>query len=354
MKTVNVNIPKNPYQIHITKWDWEFAIKKLKKSLKEDRLFIITNHKIKKIYQNKINKALSPHFKLIWLSIPDGEKYKNLKTYESLLNRLAQKQATRDSALLALGGGVVGDITGFVAATYMRGINYFQMPTSLLAQVDSSVGGKTGLDLVSGKNLVGSFYQPKAVFIFTDFLKTLPKKEFKCGLAEVIKYGLILDNSFFEYLNKNSKKILNKNPQTLAHIIYRSCEIKSQIVKKDEKEAGIRAILNFGHTLGHAIEVLNKYKTIKHGEAIAMGMSFATKLSAEIGASTKNHVKEIETLFKKYGLPTQWPKFSKNSYKTALLRDKKMTTENCRFICLSKTGKGQITPLSINTVLKCL
>lgn len=353
MRTLKVQLPQNSYSIHISAWDLTHTAKQLQKICKENILFIVTNHKIRKLYQKKIQK----HFKsleLKWISIPDGERYKNLTTCEKILTQLTKKGAHRGSTLMALGGGVVGDITGFVAATYMRGIAYVQMPTTLLAQVDSSVGGKTGVDLSTGKNLVGAFYQPRAVFIHTDFLKTLNKREFRCGLAEVIKYGIIWDAKFFSYLKKNAQKILNLQPQALGHIIKTSCQIKAQVVKKDEKEQSLRAILNFGHTLGHAIEAATGFHKIKHGEAVAMGMVFAAKLSHQLQYSHKDHSYDVMSILKLFSLPTQPPKIVSSLYLKAMRNDKKSTGKNIKFILIKKIGKVDIVPLTLKEIQACL
>lgn len=354
MKTLKVALLQNSYNIYINSWNLNHSINQLKKFLQEDKIYIITNTTVKKLYQKKINKAFPKHIKTIWISIPDGERYKNLSTIEKIHTRLSQKNANRKSALLALGGGVVGDIAGFVASTYMRGIKYFQMPTTLLSQVDSAVGGKTGVDLKTGKNLVGAFYQPKAVFIHTDFLKTLPKREIKCGLAEVIKYGIIWDKAFFDYLGRNSKQIKQLNPTALGKIIYRSCEIKAQVVKRDEKENSFRAILNYGHTLGHAIEALTGFKKIQHGEAVAMGMVFAADLSYLSGHSKVNYSGQISTMLKMFGLPHRYPIYSSSAYKQAILRDKKASGKIIKFILIQKIGKVSVIPLDIKNIVKWL
>jgi len=354
MKSLKVNIPNHSYSIYIAKWDLKHTLKILKNIVTDNKLFIITNNKIKNLYQKNIESFFSKELKIIWLSIPDGEQYKNLKTCESLLTKLSHNQAHRNSTLMALGGGVIGDITGFVAATYMRGIQYVQMPTTLLAQVDSSVGGKTGVDLKTGKNLVGAFYQPKAVFIHTDFLKSLPMRELQCGLAEVIKYGVIWDANLFSYLEKNAKKITNLNSKSIEFIIFKSCAIKAQVVKKDEKESSLRAILNFGHTLGHAIEALYHFKKIKHGEAVAMGMVFAAKLSFNLKHSPVDETPKIEGLLKKFDLKTTMPKFTKTQYQDAILRDKKTQGKIIKFILLKKIGKVNIVPLFIKEIKQCL
>ena len=354
MKALDVKIPKAPYTIHIDNWNLDLAKDIIQKHCQEEKLYIITNTTVKKLYQKKLRPLFSPNLKAIWITIPDGERYKRLSSCEKIHEELILKKANRSSLILALGGGVVGDIAGFVAATYMRGIAYIQMPTTLLAQVDSSVGGKTGVDLKAGKNLVGAFYQPKAVIVLTHFLKTLTKKEMINGLAEVIKYALIADNHLFYYLDTHYENIFKHDTQTLDKIIHLCLSIKANIVAKDEKENDQRALLNFGHSIGHAIELLKNYKNIKHGEAVAMGMVYASELSSSLGFLAKNDLLAIKLLITKMGLVTAWPSFTKTAYKIALLKDKKAQDENIRFICLTKIGKAHIEDLSLKTILQCL
>lgn len=354
MKTLSVHVAPQPYQIFIGRDCFTNTIAQLKKIAKEDRLFILTNTKIKKLYQKRINEVFSTVFKVHWLIIPDGEQFKNLSTCEKILLQLSKKEATRDSLLIAFGGGVVGDIGGFVAATYMRGIGYVQMPTTLLAQVDSSVGGKTGVDLPTGKNLVGAFYQPKAVFIDIDFLNTLPKREFLCGMAEVIKYGVIWDASFFSFLQKNVHKILNLDPRSLAFMINRCLEIKAHVVGEDEKESSLRAILNYGHTLGHAIEALKNFTGIKHGEAVAIGMVYAAKLADTLQYTKTPMQTRLTDLLCQYGLPVKWPKYAKKDYVTVMKRDKKSTKTAIKFIMPIQIGEVKIVPLPVEEILQCL
>jgi 3-dehydroquinate synthase len=354
MKTIDVKLPQTSYKVSIDDWNLDEAALTIHNFLKEDRLYILTNKTIKKLYQRKLSQCFSKSFKLIWITIPEGERFKTLRTCEKIHEELVNKKANRSSFILALGGGVIGDIAGFVAATYMRGINYIQMPTTLLAQVDSSVGGKTGVDLKIGKNLVGAFYQPKAVIVLTRFLKTLPEKEMINGLAEVIKYALIADNHLFYYLDSHYENIFKHDTQTLEKITHLCLSLKAKIVAKDEKENNQRALLNFGHSVGHAIELLKHYKNIKHGEAIAMGMIYASELSASLGFLDKADVLAIKLLITKMGLPTVWPSFTETAYKKALLKDKKAQDENIQFICLTKIGKAHIEELSINNILQCL
>lgn len=356
MKTIKMNLPASgsSYFIYIQSSGLIYSLNIIKKNLHEKKLFIVSTAKIKKLHGKKLAGVFEKDLKLVWILVNDSENNKTLATCEQILTELSKKGAHRKSMLLALGGGVIGDMTGFVAAIYMRGIPYFQMPTTLLSQVDSSIGGKTGVDLKTGKNLVGAFHQPRAVFIHTVFLKTLPLREIKCGLAEIIKHSIIADGIFFDFLHKNSATILNLNPQILEKIIYRSCQIKAQIVAKDEKENHLRAILNFGHTLGHAIETLSQFKNIKHGEAVAMGMVFAAKLSYEMKFSDKDYKISIINVLEKFGLPTKMPAFTKKNYQKTLMRDKKSGGKTIKFILMKKIGKVAIVPLTIGEITRSL
>ncbi len=342
-------IPVNtrpPYKIFISPWNVSHTIFHIKKYVPDNQLFIITNTTVANLYRRKLDLLFKRHFKTLWITIPDGERHKNLATCEKILVQLSKLGANRSSCLLALGGGVVGDITGFVASTYMRGIRYFQMPTTLLAQVDASIGGKTGVDLPTGKNLVGTFYQPSAVFIHTNFLKTLPDREFRCGLAEIIKYALIRDQKFWGFLQDNVTKIRQRNAHVTTKMITTCCKIKAQIVTADEREQGQRMILNLGHTLGHAIEVLSRFKRWSHGEAVAMGLVFAARLSHQLGVSKKNLTPEIKALLRTFGLPTDCPRFSRGMFKKALRTDKKSN----RFILIKKIGKVIAAPVETRLI----
>lgn len=351
---VPVKTKSQSYSIHISEHDFSRARQVIKKFLREDRLFIITDKTVAALYRKKFEKKFAPHFKMQWLVIPAGESYKNLKICEKLLTALSRAGAKRQSLILALGGGVVGDVAGFVASIYMRGIDYIQMPTTLLAQVDSSVGGKTGVDLKTGKNLAGSFYQPRAVLIHTDFLQTLPEREFRCGLAEVIKYGVIGDRIFFDWLERQARGIKERRAKELSHLIRVCCAMKARIVSRDEKESGQRAILNLGHTLGHAIEVLTHYKKYNHGEAVAIGMVYAARLSHHLGLSKKDEAVRIKNLLQKFGLPSQAPNFSTAQYRHAISRDKKSRGSSLRFILVEKIAKVRIKSLSLKEITQCL
>jgi 3-dehydroquinate synthase len=255
--------------------------------------------------------------------VKDGEQYKTLAEASMIYDRLIEEKLERSTPIVALGGGVIGDITGFVAATYLRGVPYVQVPTTLLAQVDSSVGGKTGVNHPRGKNLIGAFYQPRAVFIDPDVLKTLDKSELRAGLAEVVKYGVIWDEGFFRFLEENTQG-LSAVEDALVRAIERSCEIKAYVVKEDETEKGLRSILNFGHTFAHAIEAVTGYTRYKHGEAVSMGMVLAASFSARLGV---------------LGLPVEAPELRYEAVLGAMLVDKKVLSGCMRFVLTERIGK---------------
>ena len=321
------------------------ALPNLSRQLRENfsgkKLIILTNTTVGKIYLKAVATALTKHFEVAVIKIPDGERYKNLNTVSKIYAQLVKLKADRQSLLLALGGGVVGDIAGFVAGTYLRGIPFVQVPTTLLAQVDSSVGGKTGVDLASGKNLVGVFHQPKLVFIDTIFLKTLPKRELLAGMAEVIKYGAIRDEGLFARVEALAESILQGEYELLKPIVRRSCEIKADIVEQDEFETtGLRSLLNFGHTVGHAVETVTGYRRYLHGEAIAMGMVFAAKKSLCLGFCHAQEIERLERLLKIFNLPTELPKLPLPKLKRTLLADKKRVSSFINFVYLRKVGEA--------------
>ena len=272
--------------------------------------------------------------------IPAGELSKNLQCAEVLYTSAINSRLDRKSAIVALGGGVVGDLAGFVAATFLRGVNFIQIPTTLLAQVDSSVGGKTAVNHKLGKNLIGAFYQPKAVFIDLATLKTLPEREIKSGLAEVIKYGVICDENFFSYLEENVDNILGGDFDALAKIIRRSCEIKAEVVSRDEKESGLRRILNFGHTIAHAVEEETGYEKYLHGEAVSIGMLGAALISNKIFGVEINRLKN---LLEKFGLQTHCENCSVDKLYSALFRDKKTVGGKINWVLMKKIGAVEIS-----------
>jgi 3-dehydroquinate synthase len=294
---------------------------------------VVTNPVVAGYYLDQIMTVLTEAgFRVYVIEIPDGERYKSLDTLKIIYDRLIEFGFDRHSLLLALGGGVVGDITGFAAATFLRGIPYLQVPTTLLAQVDSSVGGKTGVNHERGKNQIGAFYQPRMVFIDTSTLDTLPIREYLGGLAEIVKYGVVLDSHLFEFLEKNVAALLDRDRSCLEFIIKRSCEIKASVVAEDEREAGLRAVLNFGHTLGHAVETLTGYDKYIHGEAVAIGIVQAAKISEGMGISTLEDTKRICSLIESLGLPSGLPSFSPSEYVDVLLHDKKVKAGGINFV----------------------
>lgn len=348
MKNIKVQTD-NPYTIHIGIKNPKDIVKKILSHKLSPNCLIITDDNVAKYYLKDLLKELkSAQIKTDSFIFPAGEKSKSLKTAEQLYNFMNEKNMDRKSFIIALGGGITGDLSGFVAATYKRGIPFFQIPTTLLSQVDSSVGGKTGVNIKNGKNFVGAFYQPKAVFINTETLKTLPEKEIGNGLAEIIKYALIADKKLFSYLEKNIEKAFACDEKFLNKVIAISCAIKADVVSNDEKENGLREILNFGHTVGHAIEEMHGYKNITHGEGVALGMITALLLSEKLGLAEDAVNKSIE-LIKKARLPYQIKKTWPQKVTSLLKHDKKVQGGKNRFVLISEIGKstfGNITPSS--------
>ena len=315
----------------------------LKKENPADNYIIITDSNIKEIYgKDLLNNIKNNNLQTTLISFEAGEQSKNINTVKEILSEMLKNNFDRDSLILALGGGVVGDIAGFVASVYKRGIRYIQIPTSLIAQVDSSIGGKTGINTRYGKNLLGTFYQPEKVIIDTSTLKTLPKQEFINGLSEVIKHALIKDKDFFNFLEKNINTILSLNNGALEHIIKRSCEIKKEIIEKDEKEKHCRKMLNLGHTIGHSLESASSYK-LPHGSAVSIGLLAEAKISGELGLLKQAEIKQIKSLLETCRLPTTIPEFinlkliiKNTSY------DKKAVKGEPYYVLLEKIGKAKI------------
>ena len=308
------------------------------------RCAIISDRNVAPRYAKAAQNSLSAAgFDPVLLTVPAGETAKSLKSVQTCYDRLAGHRLERKSFIVALGGGVVGDLAGFVAATYLRGIAFVQVPTTLLAQVDSSVGGKVGVNLEAGKNLVGAFHQPRLVLCDLDTLATLPAREFRAGLAEVIKYGIIHDARLFERLEHEMKPILRRDPKTLAEIIARCCEIKAEVVGADETESGLRAILNFGHTIGHALEAISRYGKYLHGEAIAIGQVAAAELSARMLGLPASDVERIRRLFDRAGLPTevQLTAAKLRGMFAAMRLDKKVAGGEIKFVLAERLGKVQ-------------
>jgi len=317
------------------------------------RCAVISDRNVAPLYAKKALQTLRvAGFEPALVTVPAGEKAKSLATVHACYDQLAQHRLERQSFVVALGGGVVGDLAGFVAATYLRGIPFVQVPTTLLAQVDSSVGGKVGVNLRAGKNLVGAFHQPQAVFCDLDTLQTLPPREYRAGLAEVIKYGIIYDRALFRRLEREMPRLLKLDLPLLAAIVARCCEIKADVVGQDETEGGLRAILNFGHTIGHALEAISGYGKFLHGEAIAIGQVAAAKLSAKLLGLTDAEARRIQTLFDRAGLPTQVSLNADQRRKllAAMRLDKKVSGGEIKFVLARQIGEviwGQTAPASL-------
>ena len=303
------------------------------------RVALITNPTVGKLYLQNIRVSLeTAGFTVNAIEIPDGEEFKNLDTLASIYAGLVAAGLDRGSFIVALGGGVVGDVAGFAAASYLRGIPFVQVPTTLLAQVDSSVGGKTGVNLPLGKNLVGAFYQPSLVMIDVETLSTLPEREYVGGLAEVVKYGIVLDKELFGFVEENVSQVLQRDAGVLATIVSRCCRIKADVVSQDERESGLRAVLNYGHTLGHAVETLTGYLRYTHGEAVAIGMVAAASYSQRCGLAEPGETLRVRKLIESLGLPTEPPRFSADEYVSAMLRDKKVRDGGITFVCNRDIG----------------
>ena len=303
-------------------------------------LGIVTNPTVGPLYLDPLLEGLNKEgFRTEVFLIPDGESYKTLETIKDIYQRMLSAHFDRSSTLIALGGGVIGDMTGFAAATYMRGIPFLQVPTSLEAQVDASVGGKVAVDLPEGKNLVGAFYQPQGVFIDLEVLKSLPVRELSSGLSEVIKYGIIWDQEFFSYLEENIDKVFQYDMDILRHIVKRSCEIKAEVVSQDETEQGIRAILNFGHTVGHAIETLTGYQSVRHGEGVGMGMIAACLMADQMGLGSGKITSQVQNLVQRAKLPTTLPELDVDKILETMLYDKKAKEGKITMVLPEKIGK---------------
>jgi 3-dehydroquinate synthase len=301
---------------------------------------VITNTTVGALYLAPLLKSLEEAlFNVDVITIPDGEQHKTLFWMEQIYGQLLSFDLDRNSPVIALGGGVLGDMAGFAAATYLRGLPLVQIPTTLLAQVDSSVGGKTGVNLPQGKNMVGAFFQPRTVLIDPLVLRTLDTRELRSGLAEVIKYSIINDQKFFSYLQTNIDKALQLDQSVLPAIIKTCCTIKAAITSQDEREGGIRAILNFGHTIGHAIETLTNYSQYRHGEAVSIGMAAAAKLSAAWGYSSADDCRQLITLLEAAGLPSRLPAFPASDYLQAIQKDKKRAGGNIRLVLMKRIGE---------------
>jgi 3-dehydroquinate synthase len=343
MRTVTVGLAERAYPIHIGKGLLTRADLFLP-HLPQNKVSVVTNITVASLYLERFSAGLrSAGVEVLPVVLPDGEEHKNWQTLNSIFDALLSNRCERKSTIIALGGGVVGDLAGFAAASYQRGVPFIQVPTTLLAQVDSSVGGKTAINHPLGKNMIGAFYQPRMVLADTAILDTLPARELAAGLAEVIKYGLIMDLPFLEWLEANMDDLNRRDPSALAYAVTRSCENKAAVVGADERESGERALLNLGHTFGHAIEAGLGFGTWLHGEAVAAGTVLAARLSERMGLLTAKDVERIARLFVRAGLPIEAPSLGQDRYLELMGHDKKVENGRLRLVLLKSLGKAFLT-----------
>ena len=343
MKQLSVDLGDRSYSIHIGENLLDSIHGLLPQHLKGFAV-IVTNETVAPLYLEQLKSALVNSFtQVLTIVLRDGEQYKSMDTLDHIFTNLLEAGCDRNAVLFALGGGVIGDLTGFASACYMRGVPCVQVPTTLLAQVDSSVGGKTAVNHPLGKNMIGAFYQPECVIADTATLQTLPLRELRAGLAEVVKYGFIDDAMFLAWFDENLDALLKCDVQALSHAIYRSCQIKAKIVAQDEKEQGVRALLNFGHTFGHAMESGLGYGNWLHGEAVGCGMVMAADLSVRLGHLKQEDYERVKDLIARIGLPVKAPDFSVEQYEKLMLNDKKTKGGEIHFVLLQDLGRALVS-----------
>ncbi|MGF1514324.1 MAG: 3-dehydroquinate synthase [Elainellaceae cyanobacterium] len=343
MTAITVHLPTDSYDVVISPGSLDHLGASLKPVLSGPRLLLVSNPTVFEHYGARAIAALeAAGFAVARCLLPDGEAYKTPDSIQTLYDAALAHKIERSSTLLSLGGGVIGDMTGFAAATWLRGVRFVQVPTSLLAMVDASVGGKTGVNHPQGKNLIGAFHQPRQVVIDPEVLATLPLREFRAGMAEVIKYGIIWDADLFEHLEAAPSLQPDMSPELLQMILMRSCQAKAEVVSKDEKEAGLRAILNYGHTIGHAVESLTGYRSVNHGEAVAIGMVAAGAIAVELGYWERAVAERQNRLIELAGLPTVIPSLDSDAVIAALQADKKVKQGRVRFVLPTTLGAATL------------
>ena len=346
METLNVELGERSYPIHIGAGLIERA-EFWADVVRSGRVVVVSNAAVAPLYLGMVRQVMTRlGVTQADVILPDGEQHKNWQTLNTIFDALLGARCERETPMVALGGGVVGDMTGFAASCYQRGMPFVQVPTTLLSQVDSSVGGKTAINHPLGKNMIGAFYQPRLVLVDTNVLQTLPDRELRSGLAEVIKYGLIRDLPFLEWLEVNLEKLLARDPVALEYAIHRSCANKAEIVVADERETGVRALLNLGHTFGHAIETGMGYGNWLHGEAVAAGTMMAAELSFRMGMISSSAVERIEHLFVRAGLPAKGPTLGAARYLDLMRHDKKVKNGRLRLVLFEAVGQAIVTDLA--------
>jgi 3-dehydroquinate synthase len=352
--TVMVNLGERSYPINIGAGTLERLGPRLQELKLGRRIAVVTNPVVSRFYRDPLTRSLeAAGFETTVLQVPDGEEHKNMAWLAFLYDRLVDAKLDRQSAIVALGGGVIGDLTGFTAATFQRGVPFVQVPTTLLAQVDSSVGGKTAVNHPGGKNLIGSFHQPRLVWIDVATLKTLPRREVQAGMAEIIKHAAILGPQLFELLEQQIEAVMAIDEPLLIEVVRQNCAIKAAVVAEDEREGGYRAVLNFGHTLAHAIEMLTEYRGYLHGEAVAIGMAFAARLSHARGICSAEVRDRIVALLQRAGLPTEIPdELVGRHLVLAVEADKKMADGKVKFVCIEDIGRARFEYLTGDEVLR--
>jgi 3-dehydroquinate synthase len=354
MITLDLTLPDTRYPIHIGRGLLDDA-QWILPHLAQKKAAIVTNSTVAPLYLARLQGVLeAAGVEVLPVILPDGEEHKTWETLNLIFDALLSARCERKTTLLALGGGVIGDMTGFAAACYQRGAPFIQVPTTLLAQVDSSVGGKTAINHPKGKNMIGAFYQPRAVIADMTLLDTLPQRELAAGLAEVIKYGLLGDAAFLDWLEANMAKLVARDHDALAYAVRRSCEMKAEIVAQDEKETGLRALLNLGHTFGHAIEAGLGYGEWLHGEAVGCGMVMASALSAELGLMPPGFVERMRRLVERAGLPTVGPALGVSRYLELMGVDKKAEAGEIRYVLIESLGRAGLRTAPAQTVARVI
>ncbi len=348
-KTVKVDLPGSDrsYPIRFGQGLLAGAGAEIAGATKASRAVIVSVPPVARRYAGPLERSLrEAGIRTKRIVVPDGDKTKNLGQVKKLYSELLAWGADRGTAVVALGGGVVGDLAGFLAASFLRGVPFVQIPTTILAMVDSSVGGKVGVNVPEGKNLVGAFYQPKLVLADVDVLATLPARQRAAGLVEAVKHGIILDEKLFLRFEREMERVRDLDPAVLLPLLAASCNVKAEVVARDEREAGLRMLLNFGHTLAHAVEKLSKYRGILHGEAVAMGMTYAARRSEALGHAPAGTADRIEAVLHRLGLETELPGFPRSAYLEALRVDKKRKEAHIRFVVLRRIGAAETVPLT--------